>query len=112
MNKLEKYSSALELLSKKISNVGFIVVGGEEFLNGTWNPKKPLKLELMIGTMTMEKAHQVYGAELAQIQNILGKEFQIEIMTYEAQKASQGWSFGSQSTRILANFYEGTILKN
>lgn len=111
MDKLEKYSGALELISKKISGVSFAVVGGEELLNGTWNPKKALKLQVMVGNMSAADANKVYAVELSKIQTAMGKELQIEMVTYDAEKTRQALFFNSRSTRVLANHYENKVLK-
>ncbi len=111
IDKLEKFSGALEFISKKIAKVSFVVVGGEEFLNGTWNPKKNLKLQLMIGNMSAAEATKVYGSELSKIQTEMGKELQIEILTFDAEKTQSAVFFNSRSTRVLADHYENRILK-
>lgn len=111
MDKLEKYSGALELISKKISGVSFAVVGGEELLNGTWNPKKALKLQLMAGNMSAADAQKVYSAELAKIQSTMGAELQIEMVNFDAEKTRQAVFFNSRSKRVLAEHYENKILK-
>nr|BFD66891.1 hypothetical protein HAGR004_19130 [Bdellovibrio sp. HAGR004] len=112
MDKLEKFSGALELISKKIGRVSFAVVGGEEFLNGTWNPKKALKLQLMVGNTTSVEANKIYAAELAKIHNSLGKEVQIEMVNFDAEKTRHAVFFNSKTSRVLASHYEKTVLKN
>ncbi|WP_415061192.1 hypothetical protein [Bdellovibrio sp.] len=111
MDKLEKFSGALETVSKKIANVSFAIVGGEEFLNGTWNPKKALKLQLMAGNMTSADAMKVYGSELSRVQAALGKELTIEMISFDAEKTRQAVFFNSRSQRVLAQHYENKILK-
>lgn len=111
MDKLEKFSGALETVSKKISNVSFAIVGGEEFLNGTWNPKKALKLQLMVGNMTSADAMKVYGSELSRIQVAMGKELVVEMISFDAEKTRQALFFNSRTQRVLAQHYENKILK-
>lgn len=111
MDKLEKFSGALELVSKKITGVSFALVGGEEFLNGTWNPKKALKLQLMVGNTTSVEANKIYAAELAKIHSSLGKEVQIEMVDFDAEKTRHAVFFNSKTSRVLASHYEKVILK-
>ncbi|WP_413567967.1 hypothetical protein ACLWBD_08955 [Bdellovibrio sp. HCB117] len=111
MDKLEKFSGGLELLSKKFSGVSFAIVGGEELLNGTWNPKKALKLQVMVGNTTAEKATSVYQAELLKIQATMGSELQLELVNYDAEKTRNAIFFNSNSRKVLVQHYEGKILK-
>jgi hypothetical protein len=111
MDKLEKYSGAVELISRKIAKVSFAIVGGEELLNGTWNPKKPLKLQIMAGNMKAAEANKVYGAELFRIQATLGQELQVEFLNHDAEKTRLAILFNSSSKGVLAKHYESGILK-
>ncbi|WII71057.1 hypothetical protein QJS83_11350 [Bdellovibrio sp. 22V] len=111
MDKLEKFSGGLELITKKMSGVSFAITGPEELLNGTWNPKKVLKIQMMIGNMTAESAKKVYSAELAKIQTSLGAEMQIELVNFDAEKTRQAILFNSRSRKVLVQHYEGKILK-
>lgn len=111
MDKLEKFSGALETVSKKYTGVNFALVGGDEFLNGTWNPKKSLKLQLMIGKMTAGEAQKVYSAELAKIQSAMGKELQIELISFDAEKTKSALLFSSKSRGVLVQHYESKILR-
>lgn len=111
MDKLEKFSGALELISGKIPKVSFALVGGEELLNGTWNPKKALKVQIMAGNLNAAEAAKIYGAELAKIQSTMGKELQIEMIGFDAEKTRRAVFFNSNSKGVLTNHYEKNVLK-
>lgn len=111
MDKLEKYSDALEFLAQKYSQVQFAIVGSEELLNGTWNPKKVLRIQLMAGAMKKTEALNVYGTELARIQNQLGQEFHIDLIDYDPAKVAKALQFHARTESVLAKYYENKILK-
>ncbi|MDG0816579.1 hypothetical protein [Bdellovibrio svalbardensis] len=111
MDKLEKFSGATDLLAQKIKQVNFAIVGSDEFMNGTWNAKKALSLKLMIGTMTAADAESVYAKELAQIKQTMGKDLQIEVVDFDAEKSRGALRFNAGSKRVLAAHYENKILK-
>jgi hypothetical protein len=111
MDKLEKSSRALEVLAKRYAKVSFAIVGGEEFMNGTWNAKKTLNLKLMIGNLTADNAKKIYAKELAWIESSIGKDLQIEVLSYEAEKTRGAIFFNGNSKDVLVQFYEGKVLK-
>ncbi|UOF01983.1 hypothetical protein [Bdellovibrio reynosensis] len=111
MDKLEKFSGALEIIAKKVSGRSFAITGGDELLNGTWNPKKVLKLQMMVGNMSATEAKAAYAQELAKIESVMGKELQIEVLSYDAEKTREAVFFGSRSKKVLADHYEKNILK-
>ncbi len=65
----------------------------------------------MISHMSAEHAESVYAKELEQIQTTMGKDVQIEIMTFDAVKVRERIQFNSNSKRVLADHYENKILK-
>lgn len=112
MDKLEKYSSALEVIDQKFAEDKFAIVGDESLLNGTWNPKKPLKIEIMAGEIKADDAVKIYNKELEKIKAVIGvKELEIVFVNYDAQKLNQSIPFHSNYKRILADYYEQKILK-
>lgn len=111
MDKLEKSSTAVETISRKMSNVSFALVGGEEFLNGTWNPKKALTLQLMVGNMKALDAKKFYANELERIHATMGKDLTIELIDFDAEKTRNALFFNSLSKRVLVEYYETNILK-
>lgn len=111
MDKLEKFSGALEIIGKKIGKTSFAIVGGEELLNGTWNPKKALTLQVMAGNMGAHDAAKIYASELAKIQQSMGQELKIEFISYDAERTRKAVFFNSSSKRVLADHYEKNILK-
>lgn len=111
MDKLEKFSGATDLLAKKITKVNFAIIGSDEFMNGTWNPKKTLTLKLMIGSMKADEAKKVYAKELSQIAATMGKDLQIDVVDFDVEKTRQAIQFDAGSKRTLANYYEQKVLK-
>lgn len=111
MDKLEKFSSAIGLISGRFSQLSFAIVGGDEFLNGTWNPKKRLNLQMMVGTMRADQAIQVYASELKKIQATLGPELSVEFLDFDAEKSRRAVRFTSDSRGVLSRYFENVILK-
>jgi hypothetical protein len=111
MDKLERFSTALEIISKKIANIQFAITGGDEFLNGTWNPKKILKLQLMTGNLSSLDAIKIYQSELEKIHALMGKELQIELINFNKELLHQSIPFTSGSSRVLIKHYDSSFLK-
>ncbi len=111
MDKLEKFSNTVELISKKLAHIQFAITGGDEFLNGTWNPKKILKLQIMAGNLSSLEAKKIYESELSKIHTLMGQELQIEMISFNKELIPQSLPFKSSSSRVLTKYYENTFFK-
>jgi hypothetical protein len=111
VDKLEKFSSALETITRKYSKMNFSIVGGEELLNGTWNPKKVLRLVVMVTNTSANKAEKMYETEIENISKVLRGEIQLEFLNYDVERTRQAILFNSQSQKVLIAHYEQKILK-
>jgi hypothetical protein len=109
VDKLESASDALTRLAQKSPQI--VLVGPEELLNGTWNAKKTLRIQLMVGELNAAQAQVALSQELKEIAAKSQGGLEIQLIGYDREQASKGLQVTAQSRNILGSYYENVILK-
>lgn len=111
MTKLEMGSDVLKTLAQKDAKVNYVLVGPDELLNGTWNAKKPLVVQVMVGHMSAKHAAQYLQKDLDSLKDWMKSVIEIQFVDYDRDLASKGFSYDAKANRILSSYYENYILK-